>query len=136
MQSARQTQDCGRFYRVSWSTLLWTFVFGGSLIAARELLSGGVVSAGLYAWLVAAVPMVLGVLLLRSYARFIAAMDELWIGIYFRSLAFSFGVSVLGLLSYPMLEYANAPPLDPFVYGGFCILVFGGALVNNARRFA
>ena len=135
MQFPAQPKKCGRFYRASWATLLLTFGFGGSLAVAREWFSQGIVPPGPYSWLVALVPIALGALLLWSYARFIDALDELWIKVYLRALAFSFGVCVLGLLGYSMLEFANAPSLNPFIYGGFCILVFGGALFYNARKY-
>ena len=96
----------------------------------------GSVPPGIYSWLVALIPFSLGALLLRSYATFIDALDELWIKIYLRAMAFSFGVCILGLLVYPILTLANAPALDPLIYGGCCVLVFGGALFFNARKYA
>jgi hypothetical protein len=93
------------------------------------------VPPGFYSWLVALAPIAPAVLLLRAYTRFIDALDELWIKVYLRALAFSFGVCVLGLLSYSILEFANAPRLDPFIYGGFCVFIFGGALFYNARKY-
>ena len=134
MQSSEKTRACSRFYRASWSTILLTLGFGTSLTLAREWFSRGLVPPGIYSWLLAAVPMVLAVSLLRSYVHFISALDELWIRIYLRALAFSFGVSVMGLVSYPILEFANAPRLDPLLYGGFCVLVFGVALFHNAQN--
>jgi hypothetical protein len=135
MQSPVETRGCGRFYRASWVTLLLTLGFGGSLAVAREWFGQGIVPPGIYSWLLALAPIALGVLLLRAYAGFINALDELWIKIYLRALAFSFGVCVLGLLSYPILELANAPGMDPFIYGGLCVFVFGGALFYNARKY-
>lgn len=135
MQSTADTQSGSSFYRASWITILLTLAFGGSLAVARLWLGQGIVPPGLYSWLVALAPMVLGTLLLRAYTRFISALDELWIRIYLRALAFSFGVSVLGVMCYSILEFANAPALDPFVYGGFCVLVFGAALFYNARKY-
>lgn len=135
MQTPAKTKCGASFYRASWATLLLTLAFGGSLTVAREWLSQGVVPPGIYSWLVALVPMVLGAMLLYSYARFINALDELWIKIYLRALAFSFGVSVLGLICYPILEFANAPGLNPFIYGAFCVFVFGGALFYNSRKY-
>ena len=136
MQSPAETRCRGRFYRASWATLLLTLGFGGSLAVARQWFSQGIVPPGIYSWLVALAPMALGALLLRAYAGFITALDELWIKIYLRALAFSFGVCVIGLLSYPILQFANAPALDPFIYGGVCVFVFGGALFYNARKYA
>jgi len=135
MQSPVQTKNRGRFYRASWATILLTLGFGGSLTVARAWLSQGIVPPGIYPWLVAIAPIVLGALVLRSYVRFINVLDELWIKVYLRASAFSFGVCVLGLLIYPILEFVSAPSLHPFVYGAFCILVFGGASFYDARQY-
>jgi hypothetical protein len=86
--------------------------------------------------MVAIVPVILAVFVLRAYVGYIRALDELWVKIYLRALAFSFGVSVLVLFTYPILELANAPKLDAFGYGAFSMIVFCGAATYCARRYS
>ena len=73
--------------------------------------------------------------MLWQYVQFMRAMDELWAMIYLRALAFSFGVSVVALLTYPVLELVNAPELDVFVFGAFSLFVFFVAAFYCARRY-
>lgn len=127
---------CSSFYRVSSSRFILIMAWCGSLIVSRQLFNQGVIPPGILSWLVAALPMIVGVLLVRAFAQFMSTLDELWVKIYLRSLAFSFGVCVLALLCYPILEFANAPKLEPRYYGGFGILVFAGAAFFNARKFS
>jgi hypothetical protein len=47
-----------------------------SLAVARAWLGQGIVPPGIYSWFLALVPVALGALLLRAYARFINALDE------------------------------------------------------------
>ena len=135
MPSAETNTGRRSFYRASWSGILLILGFGAALQTVRGLIGTGVIMPGIYAWLLAFGVAVMGAFVLRAMARFIAAMDELWIGIYQRSLSFAFGFAVLGLLIYPLFQYAGAPPLWPELYGGLCIVLFGAAVFFNVRRF-
>ena len=136
MPITKHTTNCRPFYRASWSTLVLTMAWSGSTVLSRELFSQGVIPPGLFTWLVAIFPMILGVLLLHSFVQFMRALDEWWVKIYFRSFAFSFGVCILALFCYPILEFANAPRVEPFIYGGIGILVFAAAAIYNVRKYA
>jgi hypothetical protein len=133
--SNKRPNDCPGFYRASWSAILIMVPFFFSLTASPQLLSRDVVPPGIYSWLVALVPIILGALVLRSFIRFMRALDEFWVKIYLRALAFSFGVSFLAMVCYPILELVNAPQLDSYVFGAFSIFVFCCAAIYCARRY-
>jgi hypothetical protein len=119
---------------VTWNILL-TPLWVASMVVSGHLLKQDLVPPGLFSWLVAMVPMLFGALLLWSYVQYIRSLDELWVKIYLRALAFSFGVSVVALLSYPTLELANAPRFVPFFFGAFSLFVFFGSAFYFAWRY-
>jgi hypothetical protein len=121
--------------RIAWSGIWLQLAFFASIAASKELLSKGVAPPGIYSWFVAIVPVILAPFVLRSYMLYIGALDDLWIKIYSRAMAFTFGVTVLALFSYPILELANAPKLEAFYYAAFSILVFCGSAIYCYRRY-
>jgi len=136
MPNTERVDDCPRHYRIAWSVILLQLAWFASVGVSKLWFSQDLVPPGIYSWMVAIVPVTLAAFVLRSYIRYIRALDELWVKIYLRALGFSFGVSVLVLFTYPILELANAPKFDATAYGGFSLFVFFGAAFYCARRYS
>lgn len=135
MPNPERAHNCPSFYRASWSTWLVMMAFFVSLTVSRQLLSQNVVPSGIYSWLVAFIPIAVGTLVLRSFIRFMRALDDYWMKIYLHAMAFSFGATFVALICYPILELANAPRIDGYVIGAFSLFVFGTAAIYLARRY-
>lgn len=104
----------------------WAFLWAGSLLAAAWLLKGDYVSAPL-SWLVAIVPTILGIVSMFVYLRFLREADELIRKIELEGLALGFGVGVLFLIGYPLLEQVGLPPISAQKTGAVMLFawVFG-----------
>jgi hypothetical protein len=135
MPNAERVNDCPSHYRMAWPVIILQLAWFGSVAISRIWFSRGIVQPGAYSWLVAIVPSILAVFVLRAYVGYVRALDELWIKIYSRALALSFGVSVLFLFTYPIFELAGAPELNAFGYGAFSVIVFCGAATLCYRRY-
>jgi len=135
MPNAERAHDCPSFYRASWSVFLVMMAFFVSLTVSRQLLSQNVVPPGIYSWLVAIIPIAVGTLVVRSFIQFMRALDDYWMRIYLRAMAFSFGVSFLTLICYPILQLASAPQIDVYVFGAFSLFVFCSAAIYLSRRY-
>jgi hypothetical protein len=73
-------------------------------------------SLGSFSWAIAAVPIILGVLVLFTYRRFLRESDELQRQIQLEALALGLGVGWVAISSYPLFERLGAPPLDTADY--------------------
>ena len=136
MASAERLSDCPSHYRMAWPVIILQLAWFASVVVSRQWFNQGIVPPGMYSWMVAIVPVILAPFVLRAYVGYFRALDELWVTIYLRALAFSFGVSVLFLFIYPILELAGAPKLDAFAYAAFSVSVFCGAAFYCARRYS
>ncbi|MCF6262785.1 MAG: hypothetical protein L3J24_04265 [Xanthomonadales bacterium] len=91
--------------------LYWTILCAVSLLVAAFLLKGDHVSAPL-SWLVAIVPSILGTICMFMFLRFLREADEMMRKIELEGLALGFGVGVLFLIGYPLLEQVGLPPIS------------------------
>lgn len=64
------------------------------------------------AYAVALVPTAVFLLGVRAYVRFLREADELTRKIHLEAMAVGFGVGLVFMFGYPLLERAGAPPLD------------------------
>lgn len=136
MPNAERINDCPGHYRMAWPVIILQLVWFASVAISRQWLNQGIVPPGMYSWIVAVVPVILAPFVLRAYVGYFRALDELWVKIYLRALAFCFGVSVLFMFTYPILELAGAPKLDAFGYAAFSLIVFCVAAFYCARRYS
>jgi hypothetical protein len=88
--------------------LVWAVSFGG----ATYLLSRHIVPPGLPGYALAGGSTLLGVVALGSYVVFLRAADELQRKIQLDALAIAFGVGVVFMNGYRLLEHAGAPRLE------------------------
>ena len=102
---------------------------GTAQVFRRDLLPTGAVS-----WLAAALPALVGALVIWSYVRFIQEADELQRRIQLNALAVGFGVTVVGVMAYPALQLVGAPDLAPKWFAALGIFLYlGGVSVATWR---
>ena len=88
-------------------TLAWAVGFVG----ISKLIELGALPAGPLAWVVAALPTLLGIAVIVVYARFLRQADELQRLIQLEALALGFGGGLFALLGYRVFERLGAPSL-------------------------
>jgi hypothetical protein len=103
-----QTETDQRNIRAVW---VWSFIFGAGFTAAVMALTRVPELAGPIAWLVAAVPSVLGIGLLRSCLRFIREADEFMRKIHLEGIAIGAGAASIFCLGYFAFTRGGAPEL-------------------------
>jgi hypothetical protein len=91
-----------------WVVLAWAIVFVG----ASLLLKRGLVAAVPAQWFLAALPIVLSVLVLMVFARYLREADELQRHIQLHALALAFGGSYFAIMGYTVFEKLGAPTLE------------------------
>jgi len=114
-----------------WLYLVWELLFtGGSQLIKRDLLPGGAVP-----WVVAALPTIVGVLVVRAYSRFLREADELQRLIHLEALALGFGGGWIAICGYRIFEHAGAPTAD-IAEGTIALAVFYSiGLIRSTWRF-
>lgn len=93
--------------RIVWSTLAWASVY----VAANQALKRELV-VGPLAWVLASVPVVLGIVVLWVYGRFLRQTDELQRLIQLKALALGFGGSFFAYCSYSVFQRLGAPAIE------------------------
>lgn len=114
----------------------WCMAWAVAFVAAIFAFERGVAPGSPAAWLLVAVPTLIGFLTVRAYLRFLREADELQRRIQFEGLAFGFGVGVLCMMSYRLLERAGWPKLD--INDTFVVMMLGWAfgVFRGARRYS
>lgn len=109
----------------------WAVVFLG----ASYLIKFELVPAGPLAWLTAALPAAVAILVMVVYARYLKEADELQKLIQLNSLGLGFGAGWVATCVYPLFERLGAPAADPGDY--FLVMTIFFALGNLVgwRRF-
>lgn len=108
---------------------LWSFTWALGIIVATSIVASGLVT-GAAAWIVALLPNVLALYVLRAYLRFLTMTDELQRRIQLEALAVGFGVTYFLIIAHVVAQSAGAPALD----SSWWVLVFtGGLLFGNWR---
>ena len=91
---------------------LWALAWMAAWVAATFAVRFGGERLGPAAWLLAAVPILLGVAAIVSYWQFLRHADELLRLIQLEGLALGFGSGAVFMVSYRLLERLGAPTLD------------------------
>jgi len=91
---------------------VWCLVWALSFVAATWLLRFEAVTAPPLTWLVALVPTLIGLQLIRSYVRFFRSADELMQKVHLEGLAFGFGAGFLFMTGYGLFENTGAPVMN------------------------
>ncbi len=115
--------------------VLWMFLWAITLVAAAWLLKGEYLQAP-FSWLIAGVPSVLGLIGLSAYLRFLREADELVQKIELEGLAIGFGVGVLFIIGYQLLELVGLPAIPARKIGAVMLFawVFGQVIARSRYR--
>lgn len=101
-----------RFGALLGTALVWMISF----IGVGQVMRSELLGSGPAMWGVAALPAVTGILMLLAYERYLRVSDELQRRILLEALALGFGVGIVALCGYPVLERAGAPSVPTEVY--------------------
>jgi hypothetical protein len=105
---------------------VWCLGWALSFVGATRLLRNETVTAAPLTWLVALVPTLVGLLLIRSYVRFFRSADELMQKVHLEALAFGFGAGFLFMTGYSLFERLGAPAMS--VSDPVAVIAFGWVL--------
>ena len=72
---------------------------------------------------------------IRAFVRFLRGTDELQRQIQLESLAVGFGGAALAAVAVGLLEFAGFPHLNPIWLYTLMMLLWGGAVAVNSRRY-
>ena len=93
------------------------------------------VAPGMLTWLIAIVPVVCGVLVIRSYVRFVREADELQRSIQLNALAISFGITIVTMSTYPAMAQVGAPGLEHTEFAALGIFLYLGLATLGTYRY-
>ncbi len=111
-------------------TLLWALCFVG----ASYLIKHGMVSGGVLAWLVAALPSLAAVWMVVAYTRYLRAADELERLIQLQAMGWGFGGGFFVICGYMLFEQLGAPAVDDATLAAVMPVLFAlGVLVGKWR---
>ncbi|WP_417319242.1 hypothetical protein [Emcibacter sp.] len=113
----------------------WVLVWGASYVAATWLLNYYEPLQGPAIWFVAALPTLMGFVALRFYLRFLRMADELMKKIQLEGLAIGFGIGIIFILGYQVLEYAGAPGLSLNYAGAIMMVGWAFGQIYSAWRY-
>jgi hypothetical protein len=114
--------------------MYWMVIWALTLLASSWLLKGDYLSSP-FSWLIAIFPTVLGLGGLFAYIRFIRDADELIQKIELEGLAIGFGVGVLFVIGYPLLEQAGLPAISAPKTGAVMLFAWVFGQINARRRY-
>jgi hypothetical protein len=118
-----QTETDQRNLRMVW---VWTFAWAASFVAVTFALKLNAQLEGPLAWLLAMIPIAVGVPTVRTYLRFIREADEFMRKVQLEGIAIGYAVGSLACIGYQTLRQIGAPEL-PIVFA-VIPLAFGWAL--------
>ena len=115
----------------------WCAAWAGSMFLMSYLTGGDreLVPQGPVTWLVALIPTIIGLFVIRSYMRFIRDADELQGTIQLNALAFSFGALIISMATYPALVRIGAPPLNHSAFAVIGIFLYLGLASFGVYRY-
>ncbi len=117
--------------RMLWSLLAWAVSFAGlSQLIKRDLLPAGPIP-----WLLTAVPVIAGVLVILAYGRYLSEADELQRTIHLQALALGFGGAFFAASGYELLERLGAPKLDFSDLTLVMVFFYGLGFFLGRRRY-
>lgn len=101
-------RDRRNLWRVTGTFAVWGLAFS----TVSQLVKRGVLTGGPLAWLAAALPVALGIVVLVTYARFLRETDELQRLIMLEALALAFGGTFFAICGYQVFERLGAPEAE------------------------
>jgi hypothetical protein len=104
-----QTEADQRNIRAIW---IWSFVWAISFSAVMIALESLPQLRGLFAWLLATIPIVVSVLLLGALLRFLREADEFMRKVQLEGIAMGYGAGSIFCMGYFTLEQVGAPELS------------------------
>lgn len=107
-----QTEADQRNIRAIW---LWSFVWAAGFSAVMIALKFYPQLRGPLAWLVAMIPIVLGIPLMNSLLRLLREADEFMRKVQLEGIAMGFGAGSIFCMGYHVLEQVGAPELPMIV---------------------
>ena len=115
---------------------LWLAIWLVSFAASTFLIKGEVVGEGIVGWIVAAIPMIVGLGAMLAYGRYIKEADELQRRIQLQALALGFGVAFFFGFGYRLLEKTGAPAAEISDVAIVMSLFYFVGLWLGRRRYA
>jgi hypothetical protein len=128
-----QTEADQRNIRAIW---IWSFVCGAGFVAAILPLQTNPEFRGPLAWLLALLPIVFSIPLVKALLRFLREADEFMRKVQLEGIAIGYCAGAIFCLGYHALEHAGAPEL-PMVFALFPLTlgwVVGSFLVAYRHR--
>lgn len=113
----------------------WLIAAMIAFAAATILIDGQWISAAA-GWALTVATIALMIIAVRAYIRFLHHADELLRKVHLDALALAFGIGAVAMMGYRLCERLGAPKLDindPFLV---MMLVWIGAQIIGARRYA
>ena len=115
---------------------LWLLIWLVSFAATTFLVKGGRIPPGPLGWVVAAIPMVVGLGALLAYGRYLRHADELQRRIQLQALGVGFGVAFFFGFGYRLLEKVGAPAAEISDVSMVLTLFYFVGLWIGRRRYA
>ena len=111
-----------------------SLVFAICLIGTSLLLKSGTGLPVPVTWVISTLPLFAGGIAIWSFIRYVCKADELQRYIHINAIAFSWGIMIVTIISYPVLELVGAPKLqrESFALIGIAIYI-GGVAYGNLR---
>ena len=91
---------------------IWLAFWLVCFAASTFLIKGEVAATGIAGWIVAAIPLVVGLGAMLAYGRYLRHADELQRRIQLQALALGFGVAFFFGFGYRLLEKVGAPTVE------------------------
>ena len=109
----------------------WAICFIGS----TQLIKRGLLPAGPVMWLVAALPIISGIIVIVAYNRYLRETDELQRLIKLQALALGFGATFFAISGYRVLERLGLPTADISDITIFMSVIFAISSIYGWRRY-
>ncbi len=103
-----QTETDQRNLRAIW---MWSVVWGAAFSAVATALPALTQVQGPFAWLLAAIPIIVSVPTVRAYLRFLREADEFMRKVQLQGIAIGYAAGFVFCFVYAVLERAGAPEL-------------------------
>jgi len=106
--AATTPKDFRNSVALGWTLIAWALASAGSLTLLNRFES--LIPDGPISWAVAALPAVLGIVLLFVFTRYLRETDELQRTLQLQAVSIAFGGTYFGFAAYGSFEPLGAPP--------------------------
>ncbi len=131
--AATTKRDLRNSVVLGWTIIAWALANAGSLLLLNKFRY--LVPDGPIPWIVAALPTVLGIVLLVVFVRYLHQSDELQRILQLQAVAIAFGGSYFGFAAYGSFEPLGAPPVTFDHYFVVVCVVYSAVTFLNVRRY-